>query len=368
MIILQTQCNALLKPLQMVVGMVERRHTLPILSNVLMEQTHNALHITATDLDIQISTRGPAFASEDFSLTTSAKKLLDILRAIPEQATLSLDQQAERLVLTSGKSRFNLQTLPAKDFPKLEMEPEILATFTLSQQHLHQLLSLVQYSVASQDIRYYLNGLLLQTRAQQCHFVATDGHRLAYVQTVLDDTMPDLELIVPKKTVTELYKLISLDADKMITVKLSAKQAVFEFDAIQIISKMIDGKFPNYNDAIPLDNDKIFLANRLDLLHALQRAAILANEKERHVQLSLKPNALSIVCTNSENEEAEEELEIAYQGEAMTIHFNVNYLLDLLNNLSDDTLQLALSDNRHPALFVVPGNPNFKYVVMPLRV
>lgn len=367
MVILQAKCDDLLKPLQTVTGVVERRNTIPILSNVLIERAEGQLHFLASDNEIQIRTTS-ALPGDNFRITTSARKLQDILRAMPETASVSLDYQDTHLTVRSGKSRFNLQTLLADDFPCLGVEEEALATFTMPQHQLHQLLSLVQYSIATQDIRYYLNGLFIQTKAEKCCFVATDGHRLAYTSTVLAEAIPDSELILPRKTVTELYKLLSVNENSAVTIKLFAKQALFELDNIQIISKIIDGKFPNYNDAIPLDNDKIFLVNRLDLLHALQRAAILANEKDRSVEIILKPNLLLIVCANNEQEKAEEELEIAYQGEELTIHFNINYLLDLLNNSSEDTLQLALSENRNPALFVVPGNPNFKYVVMPLRI
>lgn len=368
MVILQAKCDDLLKPLQTVTGVVERRSTQPILSNVLIERAEGQLHFLASDNDIQVRTTISGLPGDNFRMTTSARKLQDILRAMPETASVSLDYHDNHLIVRSGKSRFNLQTLSADDFPCLGVEEEAFATFTLPQHQLHQLLSLVQYSIATQDIRYYLNGLFIQIKAEKCCFVATDGHRLAYASTILAETIPDSELILPRKTVTELYKLLSVNENSTVTIKLFAKQVAFDLDNIQIISKIIDGKFPNYNDAIPLDNDKIFLVNRLDLLHALQRAAILANEKDRSVEIILKPNLLLILCANNEQEKAEEELEIVYQGEELTIHFNINYLLDLLNNSSEDTLQLALSENRNPALFVVPGNPNFKYVVMPLRI
>lgn len=366
--LIQAKCDDLLKPLQMVTGVVERRSTSAILSNVLIERIEGQLYFLTSDLNVQIRTNISELPGDDFRMTTSARKLQDILRAMPDTAILSLDYQDDHLTVCSGKSRFNLQTLPADDFPRLGVEEEASATLTLPQHQLHQLLSLVQYSIAAQDIRYYLNGLFIQTKAEKCCFVATDGHRLAYASTTLIETIPDTELILPRKTVAELYKLLLGDENSTVTIKFFAKQVAFELDNIQIISKTIDGKFPNYNDAIPLDNDKIFLVSRLDLLHALQRAAILANEKDRSVEIILKPNLLSIVCANNEQEKAEEELEIAYQGQELSIHFNINYLLDLLNNLSEDTLQLALGDNRNPALFVVPGNPNFKYVVMPLRI
>ena len=369
MLILQAERDALLKPLLAVTGIVERRHTLPILSNVLIEKKGGVVSFLATDLEIQITTASPdELPGEDFRLTTSAKKLQDILRAIPDKAVVTLESlDGGRLVLKAGKSRFNLQTLPADDFPLVSAASQPQAVFSLPQRDLKRLLSQVQFAMAVQDIRYYLNGLLLQTEGNQVRLVSTDGHRLAFAAAEHDGDLPRSELILPRKTVLELYKLLQ-DSDELISIELLSNQVRFSFGATVIISQVVAGKFPASNRVIPLDNDKLFLIERLTFLHALQRAAILANEKFRGVRLVLKNGAMSILCTNSEQEEAEEELEIAFQGDALEIGFNINYLLDVLTNLPADTLQLAFGDAARSALFTIPGNSNFKYIVMPMRI
>jgi len=368
MLILQAERDALLKPLLAVTGIVERRHTLPILSNVLIEKNGATVGFLATDLEIQITTASAeALPGEDFRLTTSAKKLQDILRAIPDKAQVTLEQQDGRLTLKAGKSRFNLQTLPAEDFPLLPVNGQAEATFSLSQRELKRLISQVQYAMAVQDIRYYLNGLLMQTENNQVRLISTDGHRLAFSSAQVDAALPKSEVILPRKTVLELYKLLA-DSDDQITIEVLANQVRFTFGSTVIISKVVDGKFPDYNRVIPLDNEKIFLIERLTFLHALQRAAILANEKFRGVRLVLKPGALSILCTNSEQEEAEEELEIGFDGGTLEIGFNINYLLDVLTNLPADTLQLAFGDASRSALFTIPDVSDFKYIVMPMRI
>lgn len=368
MLILQAERNVLLKPLQAVTGVVERRHTLPILSNVLIEKTAEKFTMLATDLEIQIIHGSDGEVSgEDFNLTVSAKKLQDILRAIPDGEIVSFDLKEGLLTLKAGKSRFNLQTLPAEDFPQIAVPDEKHNSFSMPQRDLKRLLSQVQYSMAVQDIRYYLNGLLVQTSGHELRLVATDGHRLAYASTGFMAELPENEVILPRKTVIELYKLL-LDSDELIATTLLASQIHFEFNDVAIISKVVDGRFPDYNRVIPMDNEKIFLVDRLQLLHALQRAAILANEKFRGVRLVLKPGLMSILCTNSEQEEAEEELEIDYTGEPLEVGFNINYLLDVLNNIPHGTLQLAFGDSNHSALVTIPDNPDFKYVVMPMRI
>lgn len=366
--ILQAERDALLKPLNAVTGIVERRHTLPILANVLIEKRGNALSFLATDLEIQITTASQGeVAGEDFRLTTSAKKLQDILRALPDGATVTLDQQDAKLTLKAGKSRFNLQTLPAEDFPLLSVGAEPLSKLTVPQKALKALLAKVQYAMAVQDIRYYLNGMLFIAEGNQLKLVATDGHRLAFACMTLDAEVARAEAILPRKTIVELAKLLT-DSDDTVSIELLPNQARFAFGQSVIVSKVVDGKFPDYNRVIPLDNDKIFVIHRQPLLQALQRAAILANEKFRGVRLTLASGSLSIQCTNSEQEEAEEELEIAYQGAPLEIGFNINYLTDVLTNLQVEQLQLAFGDANRSALFTLPEQADFKYIVMPMRI
>lgn len=367
MLILQAERDVLLKPLQAVTGIVERRHTLPILSNVLLENVHGQTNILATDLEIQINTVGPRSDAEDFRVTTNAKKLQDILRALPEGSLVALDWAQNRLTLKAGKSRFNLQTLPAEDFPLMSVGEDVSAAFSLPQEAFKNMLSQVQYSMAVQDIRYYLNGLLMQVEGDQLRLVATDGHRLAYSGTTIDADLPKAEVILPRKTVLELFKLLNQPSEP-ITVELLNNQVRFRCNDTVIVSKVVDGKFPDFNRVIPLDNDKIFLVNRTQLLGALERAAILANEKFRGARLHLQPGLLSVLCSNNEQEEAREELEIAYQGGELEVGFNIGYLMDVLRNVHAEDMQLAFGDANRSTLFTIPNNPNFKYIVMPMRI
>ncbi|WP_037586591.1 DNA polymerase III subunit beta [Stenoxybacter acetivorans] len=367
MLILQAERDALLKPLQAVTGIVERRHTLPILSNVLLENQNGQTNFLASDLEIQINTAGPHSDAENFRITTNAKKLQDILRSLPDGAPVSLDWAQNRLTLKSGKGRYNLQTLPAEDFPLMSVDEAVSAAFSLPQEAFKEMLSQVQYGMAVQDIRYYLNGLLMQTEGDQLRLVATDGHRLAYAAVSVDAELPKTEVILPRKTVLELFKLLNHPGEP-ITIELLNNQVRFRHNNTVIVSKVVDGKFPDYNRVIPLDNDKIFLVSRIQLLSSLERAAILADEKIRGARLHIQPGLLSVTCSNGEQEEAREELEIAYQGEALEVAFNISYLMDVLRNTHADELQLAFGDAMRSTLFTIPDNPNFKYIVMPMRI
>ena len=367
MLILQTERDTLLKPLQAVTGIVERRHTLPILSNVLLESQNGQTTILATDLEIQINTHGPASEAAAFRITTNAKKLQDILRALPDGALVALDWADKRLTLKAGKSRFALQTLLAEDFPLMSVAEEVGASFVLSQEAFKNMLSQVQYSMAVQDIRYYLNGLLMQVEGSQLRLVATDGHRLAYSSATIEADLPKAEVILPRKTVLELFKLLNRPSEP-VSVELLKNQVRFRCNDTVIVSKVVEGKFPDFNRVIPLDNDKIFLVNRAELLSALERAAILANEKFRGARLHVQAGLLSVVCSNNEQEEAREELEIAYQGGELEVGFNIGYLMDVLRNIHSDDMQLAFGDANRSTLFTMPNNPDFKYIVMPMRI
>lgn len=368
MLILQTDRDELLKPLQAVTGIVERRHTLPILSNVLMESQNGKFHILATDLEIQITTGAPSVSGENFRITTNAKRLQDLLRSLPSGCVVTLEENQSKIILKAGKGRrYELQTLPAQDFPLMSVGEEVKSVFSIRQEQFREMLSQVQYAMAVQDIRYYLNGLLLQTEGDQLRLVATDGHRLAYVAASIEADLPKSEIILPRKTVLELFKLLNMPSE-FITVEFLHNQVRFSCNETVIVSKIVDGKFPDFNRVIPLDNDKIFLIGRAELLEALDRVGIFVNEKFRGVRLSIRPGMLSIISSNSDQEEAQEDLEIAYQGEALEVGFNINYIIDVLRSIHTDTLQLAFGDASRSALFTLPENPNFKYVVMPLRI
>jgi DNA polymerase-3 subunit beta len=367
--LIETDKDTLLKPLQTVTGIVERRHTLPILSNVLIERKQEKISFIATDLEIQITTSAEdAHADgEEYAVTVAAKKLQDILRALPDKARVVLEMGENRLHAKAGKSRFNLQTLPVEDFPKFPESTESQGKITVQQKELKHILSMVQYAMAQQDIRYYLNGLLLLVEENYLRVVATDGHRLAFALMKLQAPQAKTEVILPRKVVLELARLLN-DSDEPVTVEILQNQVRFSFSNVILVSKVVDGKFPDYNRVIPTGYEKQFVINRVLLLQTLQRASILSNEKFRGVRLILTTGNLRIVCNNSEQEEAQEELELQYDGEALDIGFNITYLLDVLNNLNNETVQCAFGDANSSALISIPGNDDFKYVVMPMRI
>ena len=369
MILAKAKRDELLTPLAAVSGIIERRHTLPILSNVLIERSGDALAFIATDIEIQIAARsGVAAPAEGRAVTVGARKLLDILRALPDAMDVTLDQQDKRLLVKAGKSRFTLQTLAAEDFPRLARPSGESAKFELEQKALRRLLSLVQYAMAQQDIRYYLNGLLMVVEDGTLKLVATDGHRLAYAALKLGgSSLPRQEVIVPRKTVLELSKLLA-DNDQPVKIELSATQAAFSFGSIDLVSKLIDGKFPDYTRVIPTTHKNRLQIEREALRQALLRAAILSNEKFRGVRWVLAEGALKIVSSNAEQEEAHEELDVRYNGDALDIGFNVNYLLDVLNNVSGDAIECAFGDSASSALITYGSEQDFKYVVMPMRI
>ena len=367
---LKAKRDEILGPLSAVSGIIERRHTLPILSNVLIDRSAETLSFLATDIEIQITAKSAlasGAAADARAFTVGARKLLDILRALPDAAEVTLQPQDKRLVVRAGKSRFTLQTLPAEDFPRLSKPAGEVAKFALSQRALRRLLGLVQYAMAQQDIRYYLNGLLMVVEDSQLKLVATDGHRLAYASLKLGAELPRQEVIVPRKTVLELAKLLG-DGDEQVSIELSSTQAAFSFGAIELVSKLIDGKFPDYTRVIPSGHKNCLQAQREPLRQALQRAAILSNEKFRGVRWVLTEGSLKIVSSNAEQEEAHEELEVSYSGDALDIGFNVNYLLDVLNNVAGTQIECAFGDSASSALISYASEKDFKYVVMPMRI
>lgn len=364
----QVPKDALLKPLQAVSGIVERRQTLPILANVLLEQKEGRLFVTATDLEMQIAAHSELEGKQEQSITVGARKLQDLLRALPENAALNVDTAGGKMTVRAGRSRFNLQTLPAADYPRISLSQEQqLQTIALPQRDFRGLLKLAEFAMAQQDIRYYLNGMLLVVDKGSLQAVATDGHRLSYASLAVPGDYSRQEVILPRKTVLELGKLLE-DRDEPVTIDILANQVRFRFSNIELVSKVVDGKFPDYNRVIPSGHSKQLDLSRTELLQALQRAAILSNEKFRGVRLVLGSDQLKIICTNSEQEEAEEELEVPYKGEALDIGFNITYLLDVLHNLATDQVRLALGDANSSALITMGERSDYKYVVMPMRI
>ncbi|HEY1327722.1 MAG TPA: DNA polymerase III subunit beta [Casimicrobiaceae bacterium] len=359
--------DSLLRPLQAVSGIVERRHTLPILANVLLEQKNGHLNVTATDLEMQITAVSELAGKEGQSTTVGARKLQDLLRALPDDASLNLDVAGSKMTVRAGRSRFNLQTLPAADYPRISLGAEQLQTLTLPQKDLRGLLRLAEFAMAQQDIRYYLNGMLLVVDQGSLQAVATDGHRLSWASLAVAGNFTRQEVILPRKTVLELSKLLQ-DVEDPVTIDILANQVRFRFGNVELVSKVVDGKFPDYNRVIPTGHTRQVQLARTELLAALQRAAILSNEKFRGVRLVLGDDTLRIICTNSEQEEAEEELEVPYKGDGLDIGFNITYLLDALQNLSSEEVRFAFGDANSSALVTMPDRDDYKYVVMPMRI
>jgi DNA polymerase III subunit beta len=368
MFIDKTEKETILKPLQVVIGIVERKQTLPILSNVLIEKELGKIRFTATDLEIQITTtiETKAGGSEISGITVGGKKLQEILRILPDQSKISIETKENKALIKADKSRFSLQTLPAQDFPKLNNQLTDTTKIVLHQSLLRKLLLSVQYAMAQQDVRYYLNGVLLIIEGNKLKVVATDGHRLAFNAGVIDGNYEKQEIIMPRKAVTELCKLLG-DTNESVEIEFSTQQVKVFFSGIYLISKVIDGKFPDYERVIPKYSNHLSM-DRLLVQQALQRAAILSNEKFRGVRFVLTEKNLSIISSNSEHEEAQEEIETDYHGEAIDIGFNVNYLMDGLNNISSEAAVFSFGDPNSSILITTSENQEFRYVVMPMRI
>lgn len=364
---IQINRETLLKPLSSVTSIVEKRHTLPILSNLLLEAKQNKIHLTATDLEMQISLTVDTATTGDFTTTLSAKKLLDISRSLPESAEINMATNDSRITVKAGKSRFNLQTLPAADYPVMTKTSSEATLIVISQSQLKDLFKQVEFAMAQQDIRYYLNGLLFEVIANRLNIVGTDGHRLSFTSTTLEKNYEKQEVILPRKTVIELIKLLD-DSDDLVNIEISSNQVNFSFANIKLISKVIDGKFPDYNRVIPVGHKNTFTTDRVNILLAMQRASILSNEKYRGIRMVLNQNNLKLISTNSDQEEAEEELEINYAGDALDIGFNVTYLIDVLNNTNSDQITFSFADANSSCLITIPSNIDYKYVVMPMRI
>ncbi|WHZ09934.1 MAG: DNA polymerase III beta subunit [Burkholderiaceae bacterium] len=368
MIVLKATQEKTLAVLQAVSGIVERRHTLPILANVLIRKTSGALQLTTSDLEIQIRTTADLDGDRgDFTTTVGARKLIDILRTLPAEQTVSLESSQNKLILKGGKSRFTLQTLPAEDFPLVQEAANFGPVFSVPQKTLKSLLSQVSFAMAVHDIRYYLNGILFVAEGKQLSLVATDGHRLAFASAKLEVEVPKQEVILPRKTVLELQRLLS-DAEGAIEMQFAANQAKFSFGGMEFVSKLVEGKFPDYNRVIPRNHRNQITLGRATLLAALQRTAILTNEKFKGVRLNIEPGTLRVASSNAEQEEAVDELDVDYGGDSIEIGFNVSYLIDALANMEQEMVKVELSDSNSSALLTIPDNAQFKYVVMPMRI
>ena len=372
MIVLKAAQEKILDALQAVAGIVERRHTLPILANVLLRKTGSQIEFTTSDLEIQVRTTAELGGdSANFATTVGARKLIDILRALPADQMVTLTANQSKLTLQAGKSRFTLQTLPGDDFPLVQEAADFGPMFSVPQKALKTLVNQVHFAMAVHDIRYYLNGILFVAEGKNLTLVATDGHRLALAQATLEVEIPKQEVILPRKTVLELQRLLKDDKDAEntpIEMRFAGNQAKFSFSGMEFVTKLVEGKFPDYNRVIPKNHKNIITLGRAPLLASLQRAAILTSEKFKGVRVNIEPGTLRIASSNAEQEEAKEELEIDYSGDNIEIGFNVTYLMDALANMSVDMVKLELQDNNSSVLITVPEQAGFKYVVMPMRI
>jgi DNA polymerase-3 subunit beta len=358
--------EALLKPLQAVIGVVERRQTMPILANVLLVAKDGNVAVTATDLEVELVANAEVEVEGAGEVTVPGRKLLDICRALPEEASLSIALSGEKLAIKSGRSKFSLTTLPAADFPTVE-DINAGQTIGLPQATLCKLLDKTHFSMAQQDVRYYLNGLLVETDGKHLRAVATDGHRLALCQVQLGGKkMPEQQVIVPRKGVLELQRLMSGEGD--VDLQLGSNHIRIELEGIRFTSKLIDGRFPEYERVIPQDTSNELSADRDLFKGALNRTAILSNEKYRGIRLIIRDSGVVLQAHNPEQEEAEEELEVAYKGDDIEIGFNVNYLLDALGAIESAEVTLSVVDSNSSCLLREPGNDDCKYVVMPMRL
>jgi DNA polymerase-3 subunit beta len=368
MIVLKAAQEKLLEALQSVSGIVERRHTLPILANVLLRKNGPQVEFTTSDLEIQVRTAAELGGDEgSFATTVGARKLIDILRSLPGDQVITLSGAQNKLTLQAGKSRFTLQTLPAEDFPLVNESADYGPAFSVPQKTLRNLINQVHFAMAVHDIRYYLNGILFVAEGRTLTLVATDGHRLGLAQAQLDADIPKQEVILPRKTVLELQRLLR-DEDTAIELRFAGNQAKFAFSGMEFVTKLVEGKFPDYNRVIPKNHKNAIVMGRAPLLSSLQRAAILTSEKFKGVRVNVEPGTLRIASSNAEQEEAKEELEIDYAGDSIEIGFNVTYLIDVLANMAQEMIKLELQDSNSSALITVPDQAGFKYVVMPMRI
>ena len=368
MIVLKAPQRSLLGTLQSVAGIVERRHTLPILANVLLRKNGASIELTTSDLEIQVRTQAELGGDTgSYATTVGARKLIDILRSLPDDQVITLSSAQNKLTLQAGKSRFTLQTLPAEDFPLVNEAADYGPSFAVPQQTLKHLINQVHFAMAVHDIRYYLNGILFVAEGKTLTLVATDGHRLGLAQAQLASEIPKQEVILPRKTVLELQRLLR-DEDTPIELRFAGNQAKFVFSGMEFVTKLVEGKFPDYNRVIPKNHKNSITLGRAPLLASLQRTAILTSEKFKGVRLNIEPGTLRIASNNAEQEEAQDELDIDYGGDAIEIGFNVTYLIDALANMTQDMVKVDLADANSSALLTIPDNASFKYVVMPMRI
>lgn len=363
------QREVLLTPLQHVVGAVERRQTSPILGNVLVRVHDGRLTVTASDSEIEMQAFSDLHSDSDGATTVPARKLLEICKHLPDSARIDFDASGQKALFKSGRSRFTLATLPAEEFPVVDAL-ESPQNVTLTAGELHQCIKNTAFSMAQQDVRFYLNGMLLEISAERLSCVATDGHRLAYSQAHTDANPEEpVRAIIPRKSINELQRLLgSAEADQEVRLQITPSNLQVHVGGVRLTTKLIDGRFPDYNRVIPIDGNKELLVDCQTLKQSLTRASVLSNEKYRGVRIALSSGLLTISSNNPEQEEAIDELEVDYAGDSTEIGFNVTYLLDVLNALDSENARILLKDGNSSALITPETTSDTKYVVMPMRL
>ncbi len=359
--------ESLLTPLQQVIGAVEKKQTMPILGNVLLKSSGHELRIIGTDRELELNSSIQLNEATEIFTTLPARKLLDICKALPNDAIINLEIEENKTVLKSSKSKFTLSTLPATDFPLLD-EIEFIFKFNIQQKQFKKLLDKTSFAMAQQDVRYYLNGVMLEIESNQIKIVATDGHRLALGSVTGEYPVEStFQVIIPRKAVMELSRLLTI-SDEEITIAVSKNHIQIKLSDIIFTSKLIDGKFPDYNRVIPLDLNQQLIINKDKLKETLQRISILCNEKYRGIRLTLENNTLNIQANNPHQEEAEEEIIVDFDQTKIDIGFNVIYLIDVLNVIDTENVKIHLKDANSSCVLSNDDNDDFKYVVMPMRL
>lgn len=359
--------DALLKPLQVVSGAVERRHTLPILANVLIRVSEEELRLTGTDLEVELVSAVSLDGATPGEVTVPAKKLLDIVRSLPEGNDVKLEASGDKVIVRSGRSKFTLSSLPSTEFPDID-EWEADVNLEIARGDLKHLMERTHFSMANQDVRYYLNGMLFEVNDNQLRTVATDGHRLAMAGMALEQSgLPQRQVIVPRKGVTELMRLLEAD-DQLVQISIGQNHIRLVSEGMTFTSKLLDGRFPDYRRVLPQGGDKFVVADRQLLKNACARASILSNEKFRGVRMNLSNGEIALTANNPEQEQAEEAIEVDYQGESLEVGFNVNYVLDVLNSIQGEQVKFTLIDANSSALVEDNADDSALYVVMPMRL
>lgn len=357
----------LLTPLQHVIGVIERRQTLPILSHVLIKLAGNRLDMTGTDLEMQLVTQAVVESGQDGETTVPARKLLDICRLLPDQSIVSIDCRQDRFVIQCGRSRFSLSTLPASNYP--EFDASALETqLTISSRLLHKAMAKTVFAMAQQDVRYYLNGLMLEVGNGILRTVSSDGHRLALYEEALEsDCAAPRQVIVPRKGVMELHRLIG-DEEQPVTLQISPNNVRLFLGDLRFSAKLIEGRFPDFQRLVPRDVSRVMTVHKDDFRAALTRVAILSNEKYKGVSLEVDHGVMHLSAQNPEHEEAEEDLEVRLEGDGFVVGFNAAYLLDAINNIDSDEVKLSFPDAITSCLIEDLDDQRFKFIVMPMRL